>query len=110
MEISFLVLAFITLGLSITVAFEITTVVFVLYMYLYISKDFRKPLFVDYAGENMKQEERATVMSYNSQLEATGAIVLSPIIGLLADGFGLSSMFLVISLLIFIASYFLVKK
>jgi len=90
------------------IRFDLPILVIFIYFFIYISKDLRKVHLVEFAGNNMKKEERATVMSYNNQLKSTFLIVISPILGFVADTFGISSMFVMVGLFL-LSIYFLIK-
>lgn len=84
--------------ISISIHFDWPIIVFVLFFLIYVSKDLRKVHFVEFAGNHMAKEERATVMSYNNQLKSTLLVVFSPIFGLVADVFSIQAMFIMISI------------
>jgi MFS family permease len=70
-------------------------------------KDGRRPLAVDVFGDYMRREERATVMSIESQVGALFMILLAPLFGYIADRFGIASLFFVVGLSILILNRFL---
>lgn len=90
------------------VRFDLPILVIFIYFFIYISKDLRKIHLVEFAGNNMAKEERATVMSYNSQLKSTLLVVISPILGFVADIFGIGSMFVIVGIFLLLI-YFLFK-
>lgn len=59
--------------------------IILLFVVMYLMKDMRKPIFVEVCDEMMEKDERATVLSVESQLKALVTIVLAPIIGFIAD-------------------------
>lgn len=60
----------------------LTVLIFVV---LYLIRDMRKPVLVDICGTLMKKEERATVLSVESQMRALFTVVVAPCVGLIAD-------------------------
>lgn len=71
---------------------------------LYVMKDSRKPVFVDFSSNYMKKDQRATVLSIESQLRSLLVVALAPILGWVADQFSLQIMFLGIGGLIIIGN------
>lgn len=90
------------------IRFDLPILVIIIYFFIYISKDLRKIHLVEFAGNNMEKEERATVMSYNNQLKSSFLIVISPVLGFIADTFSISSMFIIVGLFLF-STYYLFK-
>ncbi len=87
------------------VRYDLPVLVIIIYFFIYISKDLRKIHLVEFAGNNMAKEERATVMSYNNQLKSTLLIVISPILGFIADTFGIGSMFIAVGTFLLMIYY-----
>ena len=86
-------------------------IVCLLYLGLYIIKNSRKPLFVDEIECYMEKSNRATILSISSQLKSFMLIILAPIIGYLADNFGIHvTMYFLAALLIFTLPYTYLKK
>lgn len=107
---SFALLSGLFLLIAVAIKYEVVVIIILSYFYLYISKNFRKPLFVDYCGDHMKREERATAMSVNSQLESTTVILFSPILGFVVDQFGIATMFVLLGIIILFANLLLANK
>lgn len=77
--------------------------VIILYLLFYIFRNLRRPIMLDYIEEIMNKDERATMLSVESQLRTVIIIVLAPVLGIIADSMGLWIMFetAFISLIIF---------
>ncbi len=86
---------------------KIMLAVILLYFFLYFLKDGRRPLAVDVFGDYMERDERATVMSIESQVGSLFMIALAPLFGYIADRFGIATLFFVIGLSILILNRFL---
>lgn len=65
-------------------------VVCIVYLGIYILRNSRKPIFVDEIECYMEKSNRATVLSISSQLKSIMLIVFAPIIGYIADTFGIN--------------------
>lgn len=84
-----------------------TLVIIVTFLILYVLKAARRPLVVDVYGDYMKKEERATVLSVDSQLKSLFTVVFAPLFGFIADQYSLGILFLFIGILIIIINRFL---
>ena len=107
MDISFDILGIVFFIMFLAIKTKIMLVVVLLYFFLYLLKDGRRPLAVDVFGDYMRREERATVMSIESQVGALFMILLAPLFGYIADRFGIASLFFVVGLSILIINRFL---
>jgi len=107
MDISFDILGIVFFIMFFAIKTKIMLAVILLYFFLYLLKDGRRPLAVDVFGDYMKRDERATVMSIESQVGSLFMIVLAPLFGYIADRFGIAILFFVIGLSILILNRFL---
>ena len=111
MTISFDVMAILILILSFAVKMNDMLMIILLFFMLNMMKDARRPLFVDVCGDYMVKEQRATVMSVDSQLKALFVVVLAPALGFVADRFSIHSLFLFLGIFVLIVNRFIpVKK
>ncbi|GAB6109766.1 MFS transporter [Fusibacter bizertensis] len=82
-----------------------------IYFSLYLMMDARRPVFVDVSSDYMDREQRATVLSIESQFKALFMVVLSPLFGWIADQFSISILFMGIGIFLLTVSRFLgIKK
>jgi len=58
-------------------------------------------------GDIMRKTERVTVLSVESQTRSLFMIILAPVFGYIADGFGIATLFFVIGFSLLILSRFL---
>lgn len=98
MNISFDIFAFTFILISISIKNNAIYLVVLLYFILYIIKDSRRPLFVDVVGDFMDKKERATILSIESQFRSLFLAVSAPILGLIADNFSISFLFLILGI------------
>jgi len=101
-DISFIVSGAIFLSLAYFIRTGTVVGITVCFFLLYILKDGRRPLFVEIASRYMKKNERATMLSIESQLRALLMIVFAPLCGFIADSFSIGTLFVVLSLLYFV--------
>lgn len=83
-----LIALFIYVNIPLAVAF--------VYMFLYILHSMRKPFGVDYMGSIMKKDQRATILSVESQLTSVFQMALAPLFGLIADNLNFVWLFVII--------------
>lgn len=105
--ISFDIMAALLLVLSLAIRNNITIFIVGLFFVLYVLKDARRPIFVDVCGDHMEKNQRATVLSVDSQLRALFTVILAPTFGFIADRYSIGILFLFIAVAIFIVNRFL---
>lgn len=64
--------------------------VFGIYLFIYLLFNIRKPIFVDEVDEHIEKSARATALSVSSQLKSLFLIIFAPVLGFIADNFGIS--------------------
>lgn len=81
------------------------------YFIIFILKDARRPVVIDFIGDYMEKQERASVLSVESQSSALLIVVFAPIFGIIADKFSISILFLVLGIVSIIINRFVrIKK
>ncbi len=78
-----------------------------MFFILYVIKDARRPIFVDFSSDYMTKTQRATVLSIESQLRSFFIIFMAPLIGFISDNMGISNAFLILSLFAFFLTFIL---
>jgi len=107
MDISFDIFSILFFLLFFAIRLEMIVLVILLYFVLYLLKDGRRPLVVDVFGDTMRKTERVTVLSVESQTRSLFMIILAPVFGYIADGFGIATLFFVIGFSLLILNRFL---
>lgn len=69
------------------------------FLIIYVLKDMRKPIFVDVCDDYMEKNQRATVLSIESQLKSVFVVIMAPLVGIIADTFGIQYVMILISAL-----------
>ena len=64
--------------------------VFAVYIVIYCLFNIRKPIFVDEIDEHIEKFERATILSVSSQLKSLFLMIFAPLLGYIADKFGMN--------------------
>ncbi|NLY08249.1 MAG: hypothetical protein GXZ16_08585, partial [Spirochaetales bacterium] len=85
-------------------------VICLLFLGIYILQNLRKPIFIDEIDDNIDKTERATVLSIASQIKSIFLAVLSPILGFVAQRFGLGMAMAALSVVLFLTTGLLVSK
>ncbi|HAS74709.1 MAG TPA: hypothetical protein DCS67_11255 [Clostridiales bacterium UBA8960] len=101
MTYSFDLMGVFVLALSFAVKSNAIVLIVALFFILNMMKDARRPLFVDVCGDYMVKEQRATVMSVDSQLKALFVVILAPVLGFVADRMSIQVLFLGLAVFIF---------
>jgi MFS family permease len=107
MTITMNIFGFIFLFIAFSVEMEFTYLVAVAFLFLFVLKNLRRPIFIDAIGDMMDKNERATVLSVENQATAVFTIVFAPLFGYIADNFSFTSLFVFISIMIFILNIFI---
>lgn len=69
---------------------------------LYLMMDARRPVFVNVSGDHMAKDQRATVLSIESQFKAIFMVLLAPLFGWVATQYSIELLFMVIGILILV--------
>ena len=105
------VMILIFLGIALSTYFESRIIIVLLFVISNILIDSRRPVFVDLIGDHLEKDQRATVLSIESQLKSFFVICVAPLSGAIADHFGFASVFIFLSVVMFIIlSIFSVTK
>lgn len=83
--------------------------VFIVYLFIYLLFNIRKPIYVDEMDEYIEKSSRATMLSFSSQLKSLFLIIIAPLLGLIADKFGISTIMFILAIL-FVITLPLFKK
>ncbi|MBN2175045.1 MAG: MFS transporter [Bacteroidales bacterium] len=91
--------------------FELFALSIILYIFIYVVENLRKPIAVSYISEAGNKNILASVLSAESQAEAIFAAILAPLIGYVADQISLGySIFAVSAFLVILSPLFLLRK
>ncbi|SHE99090.1 Major Facilitator Superfamily protein [Marinitoga hydrogenitolerans DSM 16785] len=79
----------------------------IFYLGIYLIENLRRPIGVAYISENINSNILASVLSVESQLKTILAAIITPIIGIIADKFSLSTALIIISLMFLMVNFLL---
>lgn len=84
--------------------FELMAVVF--FMVILFNENLRKPIGIAYVATLTDQKSMATLLSVQSQLKALLAAIFAPLIGFLADKFGIGNALIIFGVVVIVLSPF----
>lgn len=76
--------------------------VLALFLLLHMSSNIRRPLLLSHLVDQMQKDQRATMLSLESQLKSLAVIILAPVLGWVAHYFSIRIMFLLVAGLLFL--------
>jgi MFS family permease len=109
MDIIFYIFAFIIFCEAIFIWIEIPLLIIVFYLFIYVFYNLRRPIAVDYLGDVMKKEQRATILSVEALLKSFLVIIFAPLFGFIADVFSITALFLILAVFIVIVNFFFLQ-
>jgi hypothetical protein len=84
--------------------YQLIIIAVIAYIAIFLFENLRKPIGISYITENIDNRILATVLSAESQAHALIAAIVAPIIGFLADRFGVGYALAIISVLMILLS------
>ena len=106
MDILFYLFAGVLILNSVFIWVNIPVVVIFLFLFIYIFENSRRPLAVDFLGDIMKKEQRATILSVEAQMKSILVFIFAPLFGFIAD-FSIPLLFVIIAGAIVLVNTFL---
>ena len=91
-------LSLIGIGFSI----QYSLLICILFVFINLLQNFRKPIFIDLLDNFMEKSQRATILSISAQLKSLFLIILAPLAGFLADTYGMQPLMLAFALIMFV--------
>lgn len=85
-----------------TYYFQIYKIAIILFIILYLLQNLRRPLAISYLSEIIPTEYTATGLSIESQLKTILVTIFAPILGFLADKFGIGKGIVIFSIILLI--------
>lgn len=84
--------------------YQLMIIAVMAYIIIYLVENLRKPIGISYITENIDNRILATVLSAESQAHALIAAILAPVIGFLADRFGVGYALAMVSIIMILIS------
>ncbi|WGS64481.1 MFS transporter [Marinitoga aeolica] len=82
----------------------------ILYIGIYLIENLRRPIGVAYISDNINSNILASVLSVESQLKTILGAILVPLMGLMADKFDIGISLIIISSLLMLINFVIIKK
>jgi len=82
------------LSLSFFITQEFILVAGLAFLLLHAMQNIRKPIIIGYMSDIIDKKQRSTILSIDSQLKSFVAMILAPPLGLIADEWGLNTLFI----------------
>ena len=108
MDISYYIFAGILLLNALFIYLELPVIVIFLYLIIYMLENIRRPITVDYLGDIMKKEQRATMLSVEAQIKSILVFIFAPLFGIIAD-FNIAILFVVIGVIMIITNLVFIR-
>ncbi|MDP6155455.1 MAG: MFS transporter [Candidatus Thermoplasmatota archaeon] len=89
---------------------ELFLLIIIVFLFMYVLVNIRRPMIIGRIGDRMEKNQRASVLSIETQLKSIFAMILAPIFGLLADGLGVQWVFFGGAALMLVLMPFLMLK
>ncbi|MFO7992045.1 MAG: MFS transporter [Thermoplasmata archaeon] len=80
-------------GVAFFLAVDIVFLSIISFFFFFTLYNLRKPMVVGYLGDRIEPKTRATLLSGHNQMRSVIGIVIAPVLGYLADNFGISYAF-----------------
>lgn len=108
-NLAFLLNSIISAFLILSIHFSSIVGIAICFLAFYVVKDARRPLFVELASRHMKKNERATMLSIESQIRSLLMVVIGPLFGFIADTYNIETLFIGLSIT-FLISHIIFKN
>ncbi len=93
LNVLYFIMASVFLAVALFLHFDIAFLAIAAFFFFFTLYNLRKPMVVGYLGDIIEPDTRATLLSGHNQLRSVVGIVIAPILGFLADMFGISAAF-----------------
>ena len=102
MNVTFVIGILVIIFAGATYHFQIYKIAIILFIILYLLQNLRRPLAMSYLSEIIPTEYTATGLSIESQLKTILVTIFAPILGFLADKFGIGKGIVIFSIILLI--------
>ena len=69
----------------------------------------RRPIAVDFLGDIMSKDQRATILSVEALLKSILVIIFAPLFGYIAENYSIADLFLWLGISILLLNFFLLR-
>ncbi|MBS3781214.1 MAG: MFS transporter [Candidatus Thermoplasmatota archaeon] len=93
LNLLYFIMASAFLAVAIFLYLNVTLLAIAAFFFFFTLYNLRKPMVVGYLGDIIEPDTRATLLSGHNQLRSVVGMIIAPILGFLADTFGISMAF-----------------
>ncbi|MCK4287137.1 MAG: hypothetical protein KAX18_13090, partial [Candidatus Lokiarchaeota archaeon] len=109
MDLIFYIFAILILCEAILIWFQIPLFIIIFYLFIYIFYNMRRPIAVDFLGDIMSKDQRATILSVEALLKSILVIIFAPLFGYIAENYSIADLFLWLGISILLLNFFLLR-
>ena len=109
MDLIFYIFAILILGEAILIWFQIPLLIIIFYLFIYIFYNMRRPISIDFLGDVMSKDQRATILSVEALLKSILVAIFAPLFGYIAEVYSIGVLFLWIGIFILFINFFLLR-
>jgi len=97
MDTIFFIFAILIFCEALLIWVQIPLLIIIIYLIIYVIYNLRRPIGVDYLGDLMEKDQRATILSVEALLRSLLVIIFAPLFGFIAEVFSIEVLFLWLS-------------
>ena len=109
MDLIFYVFAILILGEAISIWFQIPLLIIIFYLFIYIFYNMRRPIAIDFLGDVMSKDQRATILSVEALLKSILVAIFAPLFGFIAEVYSIGVLFVWLGIFILLLNFFLLR-
>jgi hypothetical protein len=94
MDTIFFIFAILIFCEALLIWVQIPLLIIIIYLIIYVIYNLRRPIGVDYLGDLMEKDQRATILSVEALLRSLLVIIFAPLFGFIAEVFSIEVLFL----------------
>jgi MFS family permease len=108
-DIIFFIFAILILFEALLIWIQIPLLIIVIYLIIYAMYNLRRPIGVDYLGDVMEKNQRATILSVEVFLRSILIIIFAPLFGFIAETFSIEVLFLCLALFMILLNLLILR-
>ena len=105
MDLIFYIFAFLIFAEAFSYWIQIPVLIIVFYLLIYIFYNLRRPIAVDYLGDVMDKDQRATLLSVEALIRSLLIIIFAPLFGYIADTLSIGVLFFWLAIMIVLLNF-----
>jgi MFS family permease len=109
MDLIFYIFAILILGEAILIWFQIPLLIIIFYLFIYIFYNMRRPISIDFLGDIMSKDQRATILSVEALLKSILVAIFAPLFGYIAEVYSIGVLFVWLGIFILFLNFFLLR-